>query len=257
MLTIRDQQMETFHAVARTTFEHEMVAHLTGFAPFLASAAGMDQMRKAVRLGIARAGNYDLTSRGPVRLFLELTALFGSHFDTDPQYPWIKAILRSRESSTEMQRAEKLFAKTLEYRNQVVGPNEMFALDAIRNLQNLATRPSLFSGDLVTAMCREVTLVYPQRADYLGAETLDAVVRTSIKTARSYGFAAAPEIAPSVFLLLGFGHGCSADPLYPWIGEALTDPAIASPAARAKLLKREALNWVQRLLAYSDQVVQP
>lgn len=51
-------------------------------------------------------------------------------------------------------------------------------------------------------------------------------------------------------LMLSFGHGCFADPLYPWIGATLRDPLIANPQARAERLERQALTWLDR---YDEQ----
>jgi hypothetical protein len=179
--------------------------------------------------------------------------LFGSHFDTDPQYPWTAAILKNQEWGGEMQRAEILFQKTLEYRKEVVGPHEAYALQALRNIQNLAAHPPPFSGDFVTEVRRGMTLVYPQKAAYVGPEGIDAVIHAGIEAAQGYGFVAVREVAMFCVVLLGFGHGCAADPLYPWIGGVLTDPAIASPEARAKHLEMRALTWVRDILAYSDK----
>src|SRR5258708_1898210 len=105
--------MEAFRTMAEYAFETEMVVHLAEFSPLLSKTAGEEQMRKTIRLGIAQASSHGLTNRGPVRLYLELMLLFGSHFDTDPQYPWATAILKNLSAGDQMQRAEILFQKTL------------------------------------------------------------------------------------------------------------------------------------------------
>ena len=97
MLVIRPEQMEVFKEAALRSFESEMVAHLAEFSPPLFKAIGEEQMRKAIQFGIDRAGSYGFDFRGPVRLYLELMLLFGSHFDTDPQYPWAAAILTNQD----------------------------------------------------------------------------------------------------------------------------------------------------------------
>ena len=98
-----------------------MVAHLAEFSPPLFKAVGEEQMRKAIRFGIGRADSYGFTFRGPVRLYLELMLLFGSHFDTDPQYPWAAAILTDQDSDPQMQCAERLYEVTMDYREEVAG----------------------------------------------------------------------------------------------------------------------------------------
>ena len=92
MLVIRSEQrggVQGGGVSAEAFFEKEMVSPpFREFSPPLFKAVGEEQMRKAIRFGIGRADSYGFTFRGPVRLYLELMLLFGSHFDTDPQYPW-------------------------------------------------------------------------------------------------------------------------------------------------------------------------
>jgi Aldehyde oxidase and xanthine dehydrogenase, a/b hammerhead domain len=64
--------MEALGQFALRAFEDEMVVHLTDFSPPLAKAVKEDQLREAIRFGIMRAGEYGITFRGPVRLYLEL-----------------------------------------------------------------------------------------------------------------------------------------------------------------------------------------
>lgn len=75
----------------------------------IGNTVGDEQMLKAVRFGITQARNHGFTFRGPVQLYLELMLLFGSYFDTDPQYPWAAAILARQDSGSQMQRAEQLY----------------------------------------------------------------------------------------------------------------------------------------------------
>src|SRR5262245_45441568 len=87
-MRIRREQMEAFHTVALAAFEDEMVVHSKEFSPRLCEVIGEEQLRVALRAAMDQAGGYGFTNRGPVRLFIEMRFLFGSAFDTDPQYPW-------------------------------------------------------------------------------------------------------------------------------------------------------------------------
>jgi hypothetical protein len=113
---IRKEQVEALTQIPLQAFEDEMVGHLAAFSPPLFRAVKEPQLREAIRFGTARAAAYGITFRGPVRLYLELMLLFGSHFDTDPQYPWAAEILQDQPSTPQMQRAERLYERTLDYR---------------------------------------------------------------------------------------------------------------------------------------------
>lgn len=253
MLVIRREQMDVFRAVALRAFEDEMVEHLAGFSPPLFKAAGEEQMRKAIRLGMERAAGYGFDLRGPVRLYLELMLLFGSRFDTDPQYPWATETLTNRDSGPQMQRAERLYERTMDYRRQVAGPTDAYTLKALRNIRAFASQALSFPiEDLVPAMLREIAIVYPEKAAYIGSESLSALIRKGSDGARIQRFSTTRGMALVIVLMLAFGHGCGADPLYPWIARTLNDKTIADPDERAKRLEKKALTWLDHVLAYFE-----
>ena len=254
MFVIRREQMDAFRAAALRSFEDEMVEHLATFSPPLFKAVGEEQMRKAIRLGITRADGYGFTHRGPVRLYLELMLLFGSHFDTDPQYPWANQVLTNRDALPQMQRAERLYDLTMDYRAKVAGAEDAYTLRALRNIAAFARQPlTISSEDFVPAMLHEIAMIYPEKAAYVGDQNLSSLIRKAMDGARIQRFSTTREMALVVVLMIAFGHGCGADPLYPWIARTLKDEAIVDPAARAMRLKKKALTWLEHVLAHFEK----
>jgi hypothetical protein len=91
--------------------------------------------------------------------------LFGSGFDTDPQYPWAVEILASEDD--QMQRAEQLRAKTIEYQEKVSGPEAVNTRHALKYLATLVEQPAPqstpdFDADMLARMAR----VFPQKTAY-------------------------------------------------------------------------------------------
>ncbi|HCK82569.1 MAG TPA: hypothetical protein DIC59_14050 [Candidatus Competibacteraceae bacterium] len=253
MLSIRESQVRTFEERAQRAFEDEMVAHLADFSPPLFKTLGETQMRVAVQFGMDRAAAHDFTFRGPVRLYLEMMLLFGSHFETDPQYPWAAEILKKRDVD-QMERAESLYEKTVDYREKIVGPDDAYALKALRNISMLAQQPLLIpSEEFVAYMRQEIARVYPQKAAYVGQEGIDALIRKGVDGARRQRFSTTRAAALIVVLMLAFGYGCGADPLYPWINKTLKDESLVDPEARAKRLEKKALTWLEHVLAYFEK----
>lgn len=248
MLVIRREQMEVFRQAIRTAFENEMVGHSKAFSPRLCEVLGEEQLRVALCRVMDRADGYGLTNRGPVRLFIELMFLFGSAFDTDPQYPWAAQILHAADD--QMQRAERLYENTLEYQDKVSGPNAANTRKALKDLAVLARQPFPFaSHDFVASMLQAMTRVFPQKAAYIGAEGLQALIREGSTEARRYGFLTVRGEALLVALMFAFGHGCTDDPLYPWIARTLQDDKITDPVARAERLARKAVTWLEHVVA--------
>jgi hypothetical protein len=244
MVIIRAEQMNVFEQVALGRFEDEMVAHSKDFAPRVCDGIEDEQLRLVIHRAIQRANAYNLTSRGPVRLFIEMVFLFGSSFDTDPQYSWAAKILHATDD--QRRRAEQLFAEVLAYQQMVDGPDAARTPEALRDLSALAWLPGTFaSDDFVTGMRQILTRVFPRKAAYIGEEGLTTLIHEAITEARKYCFSTVREIALVTVLMLTFGHGCTTDLLWPWIAQTLQDEQISEPSARAKRLEQRALTFVQ------------
>ena len=202
----------------------------------------------AVRRASNRSGNYEFTYRGPIRLFIELMFLFGSAFDTDPQYPWASQILGAPDD--QMLRAEQLRDKTLDYQKKVSGSDAANTHKALRDLSVWAKKPVIFSSNQFTpGMQQEMAHIFPQKAAYIGEEGLTVLISEGSAEARQYQFPTIRGDALVVALMFAFGHGCTDDPLYPWISQTLKDERIIDPAARVERLEKETLAWLDRILA--------
>lgn len=249
MLVIRPDQMEAFLQAALQGFEDEMVVHSQDFAPELSDVIGESQLRLAVCAAITRANSYGFTNRGSIRLFIEMTFLFGSHFDTDPQYPWAASILA--ESTEQMQRAEQLYEKILDYQDKVSGVDSVNTIEALRKLAFLSHQSIHYTSSdaFVSGMLQEMHRIFPQKADYLGQDALLALIHQGYTLAQQAQFPTARAYALIVALMYAFGHGCTHDPLYPWIAHTLKDEQIVDPATRADRLEKKALTWLESVLA--------
>jgi hypothetical protein len=102
-------------------------------------------------------------------------------------------------------------------------------------------------------MRESISLLYPRKASYVPPDELETLIREGQEQERKYGIAPGRGGGLIVLLMLTFGHGCTDDPLYPWIGRTLRDPEITSPEARAERLKTESLTWLEQMLAYFEK----
>jgi hypothetical protein len=256
VLVIRDAQMDALGRAALRAFEDEMVAHLGNFSPPLAKAVGEEQLRTAIRLGTERAASHGLDQRGPVRLYLELMLLFGSYFDTDPQYTWAATLLGNRDA--QITRAERLYERALDYRGKVAGPDDTYTLRALHELRTITRQlPTFSSIGFVGEMFHQIERIYPEKAASLDRPELEALIQEGINQAHTAGFSPGRQTALVIVLMLCFGHGCFQDPLYPWIARTLEDTVIVDAPARAERLMRRAVTWLDRVLANYDQVAGP
>ncbi len=249
MLRIRPAQVQAFERAALRRFEDEMVGHLAKFAPKHSEILGEEGVRKVIRLGFERADKYGLTNRGPMRSYIELMFMFGSDFDTDPQLPWAAQILGDQDEKDQMKRADRLFAKTMEFRTQVMGPEGEYTRDALhRAMAERFEELPVSEGDFESGVLARLDALHPRRYQRVGGEPLRHLVRRGRELAKQHGLdgnAGAALLGEMMFLL---GHGCAADPQFPWIEGALTDPSVARADRRLKRLHAAWVTYLNHLL---------
>jgi hypothetical protein len=256
MLTIRKEQMQVFELATMSRFEDEMVVHSQKYAPKLCKVLGEEQLRVAVRQAIGRASRYGFTYRGPIRLFIELMFLFGSAFDTDPQYPMLGAVLNA--PNDQMQRAEQIHTKVVDYLQKVSGTNDANVQKALKALAAFARNPITFSSnDIVAGMLQAMTRAFPQKVAYIGNEALTTLIHEGRSEAQKYAFDTVRGEVLVIVLMYAFGHGCTDDPLYPWISRTLRNEKIINPASRAERLESKAMTWLDHVLAGYSEGAQP
>jgi hypothetical protein len=252
MQTMRRRQMENLAQASLQRFEDEMVEHSRAFAPKLCETIGEEQLRLAVHQIIERAESHGFSYRGPIRLMVEIMFLLGSQFDTDPQYAMVSDVLSSTDE--QMVRAELLHARVDHYIEATSGPKNINVRNALESLSIFAKNPFVCSeDDFEPIMLREMSSIFPDKVAYIGQDALTALIQEAREAAKRYGFASPRAQALLVALMFAFGHGCTDDPLYPWISRTLDDARIANPEARAGRLEKKALTWLDHVLANSPQ----
>jgi hypothetical protein len=97
-------------------------------------------------------------------------------------------------------------------------------------------------------MLQEMTSIFPQKAAYLGNDALLALIHRGYTVAQQAHFPSAHAYTLIIALMYAFGHGCTNDPLYPWIANTLKDEKIVDSTARANRLERKALTWLDHVI---------
>ena len=253
MFTIRQEQTEAFRQHHLQKFEDEMVEHLKGFAARLSEMRGEECIRTVIRKGIANAGQYGFTNRGPVRFYIELMFTLGCDFDTDFQYPWAVEILRKTSVGNQTTRADRLFSRLRNYVDSVAGAKKQYILDALHKMRNVDFDAPVIQGEgLDRWIIARLEATYPQKCSYLGEADVRQLVKLGIETANRYGVSSGPGPAMLVGLMFGFGHGVTRDPLYPWVSSTLGDPAVKDPIVRGERLFRKSKLYADHLIAHLE-----
>lgn len=249
MITLRNAQMQVLSDSCDRQFEEEVTAGLHEFSPELCRIAGPEAVSRVVKEGIQRAERYGFTCCGPIEFFIDLMFKFGFHFDTDPQLPWARSVLLDNSLADELTRADRLYEAMNDYLDKVAGPNDQYAMEALRATCRMSPDVVLASkGDLETRVVNALAATYPQKREYVGWEVLHGLVRHSFDIAARHGITS--DIAPALLsgLMFTFGHRVDSDPLYPWIARTLSDETIAAPNRRAEQLLEKSRVYFEQML---------
>ncbi|NRR30246.1 hypothetical protein HSX11_08600 [Oxalobacteraceae bacterium] len=131
MLTIRRSQLRAMGCFAHTQYVDAMVAHLYDYFPALAWPLTRSEVGGLVHAAIEHAAAYGLTTQQQVCRFINLGAAYGWQFDSDPNLPWMRAILTDTSLAQPAERLDRLIQTCL-YRQRIEAHNR-----ALRQLLGL------------------------------------------------------------------------------------------------------------------------
>ena len=249
-MIIRDAQIKALEQAAVENFALEMANHCREFSPYLTKTLNDEQLETAISHGIKKAESYGFDQRGPVRFYLDLMIVFGSSFDTDPQYPWTAEILAQIEEMSQIQRSEALHEKTTDYLEKVDGKENAHTLAALQELSDrikkgLTFRRDSFDADILTLMKE----VHPRKYEETGEDQLRKLIKVGRKKGLTdYGFKKPRPVALMVVLAFAFGYEFNNDPFLPWISRTLGKTDFETPELKADELERRALIWLDAVL---------
>jgi len=96
-------------------------------------------------------------------------------------------------------------------------------------------------------LSEELGHLFPEKTAHLGRENLIALIDAGKKESKKYDFGTEEPLL--VILMFLFGHGCTRDPLFPWISRTLQDKQLADVTARAGQLEKKTLKWLEQVWA--------
>lgn len=256
MLTITRAQFSEFDKSIALQFETDMRHHVREFSPALARTLGEEGIATFTQQGIARARWHNFTLRGPVRLFLELSLLNGSHFDTDPQYRAFGTVLRGNDA--EMARADALHKLSTDQADKVFGPKGQLIMDSYARMAEFTAPPE--QGKFPTefdAMFTTFSEIFPEKLALMGRVDFGRLTMRARGVAMRLGAQSRRSDWIVIGLMLAFGHGCISDPLYPWISNTLYQPGPAGADQRIAMAERKARTWLDAVIAKRAKSKEP
>lgn len=123
---LRHESPAPLSRVGVADFTRRTTERLRRTFPVRCQALGDEVVRAVIAHGIAHAGRYAVTSERGALVFVVMGFLLGSAFDTEPQLPWVAAILQDAALEP-AKKVDRLYAEAVHFLKHwwsVVNPRE-------------------------------------------------------------------------------------------------------------------------------------
>ena len=152
-----------------------------------------------------------------------------------------------------MDRAEVLYDEMTAYLDEVAGPDDAYAIEALRRIDR--ARPEDFpvsSPDFEDIALRGLNDIDSRKCENLGEPALRALIGRGMEMAKQYSAFNDQGVALFIASLFILGHGFDHDPIFPWISGALNDSREADPSRRVERLHVRMKTCLGETLAYLE-----
>lgn len=112
MLILRQRQIEAIAAPMRRVFEDKLIADLRAAFPEQCATMEELEIRQAIREGVSRATRNGFENDGQFKRWIFMMFTFGAQFESDPECPWAREVLRYGAPSSEV-KMERLYKEAL------------------------------------------------------------------------------------------------------------------------------------------------
>jgi hypothetical protein len=240
-MIIRQEQMRSFEQAAQGRFETEMLEHLKQDFPSAVAGVGDDALRRFIKQGTERAGEYGFKARGPVRMFLDFMVLLGHEFDRDPMLFWIRDILADKDGLDEIAQASRLHQHVSTYLELVYGTK---GEHVAKGLDHLAKAPpqelTAVGRSFESAAAPWLQTLHARKCIYAGNAAMTNLIQEARQAAVRHNLPE-PQGPPLILeLMFMLGSGVISDPLFPWAAAGVSPEAAPDPTTRLERLNARA-----------------
>lgn len=214
VIKINQKQLKTLEPYALDNYVSELVLHCDECYPHLKKTMGESKLRQTLKEGIEQAEHSGFTQRGPVQFYIDMMIAFGSGFETDPQYPWIRKVLADNKQLPQIEQSTKLYRLTTDYFERILGPQSQYFFEAAQKIQQLNVDDlHVYKTGFTSYMLKLLQSCYPQKFETSGTQALTALIELGEQKAhQSYGFDQARPAGLIVLLMYLLGHQFDHDP---------------------------------------------
>ena len=219
MLKFSDEQITLLEDEVYHTFLCRVVGHLDEYC--IAAYAHLDDQAKftVARQACDRAREHGFDEERGLILYASLGVMLGAGFDQDPALPWAANVLGDPVFLDSAERMDDLWGSAMVYLDDVFDDDE-----APVPFEAFARYRTWIANDRAeTDPARIATLLWPEKTEAIGRDSLEMTLAAAEDLAADYGLATAATRTRFVAMAFILGHRFDADPLYPWARRILAD----------------------------------
>jgi hypothetical protein len=239
MLTIGREQMERLEQAADERLVHSMARYLQQYDPGIAQSATSEGLESAARLALKRARACGFTEASFIQFYLLMMNGFGSGFDTDPQYKWLRPFLDEMPGISAWERGRLLYWHATAFIDRCYGEDEEQRAKAHERVDLVSEQTLELVGRELTSLSAEAWLaqLYPGRMQFQDSSAVESLLQRAKSYAQRYGLTSTAGAAILMLLMFVFGHEVVHDPLHPWVRGTLKDDLLAGGEKVRRLLQ--------------------
>ena len=236
-MRIRQDQLELHPEGVSRAFVRYMLGHIEMHYPRALATVSADEMTELIELGVARARAYRIESGPEVARYIHLMLLLGIHFDDDPIYAELRAILEGPAHERPRVREAVAWAEQDLIRCQGPAWEEFEAALRRIQVQDAELLPERGERTLEEHCAERLRWLHPRHTEVVGPEAIEALVAMGIELGQERGYSE-PEITSFLYGALLLGRAFDLDPQYRWMIGRESSPLQWLRRARAYLSNR-------------------
>ncbi|WP_133598328.1 hypothetical protein [Raoultella sp. BIGb0149] len=203
------EQLALLDFYSENAFVNELSEHCKKIFPKISNELGSKKLKESLTKSINKAKASNITQRGSLQLYIDMSIVLGSGFDTDPTYSSLSSMSVQCTSSTELERSMRIHSEFNTYLTGVIGENNTYILDFKHRLAN-----EIFHGfshlNFNEKVFHLLSELYPQKCIYLSSDKVKEIINIGFEYSAAYYLSFNVR---AVFILVLFivGHNFETD----------------------------------------------
>ncbi|MDR0218921.1 MAG: hypothetical protein LBI71_08580 [Enterobacteriaceae bacterium] len=248
-IEINEEQWNMLKNNSLNAYIDELIVHCNESYPYLEIKSGQNGLKEALKIAVEKAKNKGFDQRGPVQFYIDLQILFGTEFQTDPQYSWIKTILDNNVNIGQIEKTTLLYHEVTQYLNAVHGEQDEYLKASIIKFQNiniehLNVQWNTYESNIYSLL----KSLFPQKYRFIQQNDIKKLIQFSVEKSNQYHIENANKSAFLVLTMFLLGHEFDQDIFLPNLNARLFKQYYFDTDSFIMELERQVKDYLKSLL---------